>query len=151
MNHADLALSHFQEGFSCAQAVLVAFAPDFGLDRDLALKIAAAFGGGMGRTGGTCGAASGALMALGLKDGATRGEDKTTKERAYSRAREFLEQFQARHGAITCPGLLGHDIGTAAGMEAAREQGLFKSFCPRLVEDAVKIVEEMWARDERVE
>ena len=33
---------------------------------DAALRVSAAFGGGMGRTGGTCGAVTGALMVLGL-------------------------------------------------------------------------------------
>jgi hypothetical protein len=38
-----------------------------GVSRELALKIAAAFGGGMSSHGEVCGAVSGALMALGLR------------------------------------------------------------------------------------
>ena len=69
--HIELARSRFSEGFSCSQSVLAAFAPELGLDADAALRVSAAFGGGMGRTGGPCGAVTGALMVLGLKYGAT--------------------------------------------------------------------------------
>ena len=67
MSHTDLALSRFSEGFSCSQSVLAAFAPELGLDADAALRVSAAFGGGMGRLGDTCGAVTGALMVLGLR------------------------------------------------------------------------------------
>ena len=69
MSRADLALSRFSAGFSCSQSVLSAFAPDLGLELDPALRVAAAFGGGMGRTGRTCGAVTSALMALGAAEG----------------------------------------------------------------------------------
>ena len=64
MSHTDLALSAY-EGFSCSQSVLAAFAPDLGLDTAAALRVSAAFGGGMGRLGGTCGTVTGALMVWG--------------------------------------------------------------------------------------
>ena len=91
----DLAHSRFSEGFSCSQSVLAAFAPELGLDADAALRVSAAFGGGMGRTGGTCGAVTGALMALGLKYGATVA-DPVAKERTYALTREFIARFEAR-------------------------------------------------------
>ena len=143
MSRVDLALSRFSEGFSCSQSVLSAFAPDLGLDLDSALRVAAAFGGGMGRTGRTCGAVTGALMALGLKYGATRGDDKATKERTYALAREFLARFEARHGVTDCSALLGADISTAEGYSEIREAGRFKTTCPQVVAAAVEIAEQM--------
>ncbi len=47
----DVAVAAFDEGFSCSQAVCSAYAPALGLPRDLALKIAAGFGGGLARCG----------------------------------------------------------------------------------------------------
>ena len=41
----------FKEGFSCSQAVFATYAVDMGMDREKALKIAQAFGGGMGHMG----------------------------------------------------------------------------------------------------
>ena len=143
VSRTDLALSRFGEGFSCSQSVLSAFAPDLGLDTDAALRVSAAFGGGMGRTGRTCGAVTGALMVLGLRHGAIRGDDKATKERTYALAREFIERFEARNSGVACAELLGVDIGTPEGHSAAREAGLFKTVCPGLVASAATILQEM--------
>ena len=93
----DVASSRFSEGFSCSQSVLAAFAPEPGLDADAALRVSAAFGGGMGRAGGTCGAVTGALMVLGLRYGPTVA-DKVAKEQTYTQAREFIARFEAASG-----------------------------------------------------
>ena len=138
----DMARSRFSEGFSCSQSVLAEFAPELGLDADAALRVSAAFGGGMGRTGGTCGAVTGALMALGLKYGATVA-DPVAKERTYALTREFIARFEARHGATACADLLGVNIGTPEGQAAAREANLFKTTCPGLVASAAAILKEM--------
>jgi C_GCAxxG_C_C family probable redox protein len=99
----------------------------------------------MARMGRTCGAVTGALMVIGLRYGRTEAEDDETKERCYHLAREFVEQFRARNGSITCEELLGHDIGIAEERERAREKGLFDTLCPGLVRDAAEIVESIIA------
>jgi len=117
-----------------------------GLEKNTALKIAGTFGGGMGRTGQTCGAVSGALMALGLKYGAIDAADKETKERAYARVQEFARRFAIRNGNdFRCKALLGCDISTPDGQKMASELELYQSVCPKLVKDAAEIVEEMLA------
>jgi C_GCAxxG_C_C family probable redox protein len=143
MSHRDSATACFKSGFNCSQAVLSAFAAELGLDREAGLRVAAAFGGGMGRMGGTCGAVTGALMALGLKYGQTVPEDKEAKERTYALAREFVARFQARHGSTICRELLGYDVSTPEGMQAVREKGLHDSVCVGLVGDSAEIVEQM--------
>ncbi|MBN2170923.1 MAG: C_GCAxxG_C_C family protein, partial [Candidatus Krumholzibacteriota bacterium] len=97
----------FEEGFSCSQAVLAAFAPGLGLDRDAALRIAAPFGGGMGHQGETCGALAGAMMVIGLAHGRTRADDEAAKERAYALVAELRERFRAHGGHLLCRDLLG--------------------------------------------
>lgn len=129
----------FMGPYNCAQAVLVPFADRFGLDRDMAFKIATPFGGGMGHTGQICGAVSGALMAIGLAQGTATG-DKTQKYACYALAAAFQARFRALHGDLTCPGLLGLDISDPAQLEVVREQDLFHSRCPDFVGDAVRIV-----------
>ena len=139
----DIAVARFQEGYACSQSVLSAYAPLFDLDPELALRIAAPFGGGMGRMGEVCGAVTGALMVLGLKVGNTLAQDKASKEASYDLAREFAERFRKRHGSILCRELLGVDISTAEGLQVARQRGLFKELCPRLVGDSSEIVAEL--------
>jgi C_GCAxxG_C_C family probable redox protein len=62
MDEVEHAVSCFKDGFSCSQAVLSAYGEQFGLDREMALKVSGAFGGGMGHLGETCGAVTGAFM-----------------------------------------------------------------------------------------
>jgi C_GCAxxG_C_C family probable redox protein len=138
----DLARTYFDQGFSCSQAVSAAFAAEFGLDAATMLRVASTFGGGIARSGDTCGAISGALMVLGLKYGATQ-PDPAAKERAYEHGREFIARFRARNGAVDCRDLLGHDFATPEGRAAIKETKIIRTICPALVASAVEILEEM--------
>ena len=142
MNRVETAVSRFAEGYNCSQAVLSAYADRLGLDDETALKIAAGFGGGMGRMAETCGAVTGAFMVLGLKYGAAS-PDREAKERVYERIRHFAERFKTRNGSLVCRDLLGCDISTAEGVQRARELELFTKTCPKFVRDACEILEEM--------
>jgi C_GCAxxG_C_C family probable redox protein len=129
------ASDRFAQGFNCSQAVFAAFASRFGLSDETALKLSSPFGGGIARRGEVCGALTGALMVLGLQHG---NFDPQRKENTYQIAEKFVREFKVRHGAILCRELLGCDISTPAGMQAAREQHLFTTICPALVEETVK-------------
>ena len=143
MGRADAAVELHGKGCNCAQAVLAVFARDLGLGDEEALRIATAFGGGMGRTGGVCGAVSGACMVLGLRSDMRRPEDKAAKESAYGRMQEFSRRFHARHGDTSCAGLLGVDLRTGEGMQAARDRKLFATRCNDLIRSSVEILEDM--------
>ena len=96
MNRVEGAVLCFEEGFSCSQALLSTYGPELGLDREIALKVATALGGGMGRMGETCGAVTGAFMVIGLKYGTTRGEDEDAAEKACSLVREFVDKASSK-------------------------------------------------------
>jgi C_GCAxxG_C_C family probable redox protein len=141
---SEQAVSYF-ENFNCAQSVIAAYGPELGLDPETALRVAGGFGGGMGRLGEVCGAVTGAFMAIGLKRAKVHPEDdeSTTKEKAYALVHEFAERFRARHGSILCRELLGCHIGTPEGVTQAREEGLFEQVCPKMVESAAEILEQL--------
>ncbi len=139
---SEQALSCFEEGFCCSQAVLSVYAEEFGLSREMALKIARGFGGGMGRMAKACGAVAGAFMVIGLKYGSADAGDKEAGEKMYRLVREFARRFEERNGSIVCRDLLGCDISRPEGFKTAKDNGLFTSVCPRLVRDAVEILEE---------
>lgn len=143
MRKIDLALSCFEEGFSCSQAVVCAFAEEFGMDKETALKISGAFGGGMAQMGETCGAVTGAFMVLGLRYGRINANDLETKEKLYSAVKDFVEKFKLQNGTIVCRELLGFDISTPAGRANAQQQNLFKTLCPTLVATSVEYLEEL--------
>ena len=148
MKAHEQAESMFAQGYSCSQSVLTAFAERFGLNRDQALRVSAAFGGGMSRAGETCGAVTGGLMALGLYAGSTDPEDKAAKERTYALGQAFMARFRARFSDLDCRCLLGVDLSQPGGNQAARDQGLYKSVCPGLVLGAAEIVEEILREQE---
>ena len=65
----------FKQGFNCSQAVCVACADIYGIDEQTALRIAASFGGGIGRMRQTCGAACGMFILAGLENGSATPHD----------------------------------------------------------------------------
>lgn len=132
----------FQDGWNCTQAVLSTYGPRFGLDREHALKIAGAFGSGMGM-GETCGAVTGALMVIGLKHTRVKGGGLFSHERTEDLSQEFVEHFNARNGTTICRKLLGCDVGTVEGARAAKKEKHFKKRCPKFVRDAAEILEEL--------
>ncbi len=143
MDPVESAEGRFHGSFNCAQSVLSALAPQLGLPEETALKVGAAFGCGIARTGNVCGAVTGALMAIGLRYGTTDGSDKVAKEKPYSVAGEFMARFRALHEYVECSELLGRDMSTPEGRQAARERGLYDSVCTGVVRDAVVIAREL--------
>ena len=143
MNDVESAVESFKSGLSCTQAIMTVYGVRYGLERATAMKVAAGFGGGMGRLGEVCGAVTGAIMVIGLKYGATTVDDAQAKERTHALVREFAAKFTARHHCLRCRELLGCDIRTVEGMQLAKDKGLFVTLCPKLVEDSALILEEL--------
>lgn len=113
---AEKALSYFHRGFNCAQSVFVAFAEEVGLSEELALRLAAGFGAGVGRMRGMCGAFSGLTLVAGYCKGNLTGVPED-KERVFSLVREQAAAFTAEFGTLTCRELLHLQEGTT---ESAR-------------------------------
>ncbi|MGD0327134.1 MAG: C-GCAxxG-C-C family protein [Halobacteriota archaeon] len=143
MTKADEAVTLFQQGFTCSQAVLSVFAQDFGLDRDLALRISQGFGAGIAYTDDICGALSGAIMVIGLRYGRIRAEDSAAKERTYAVVGEFLRQFETRNSSVTCTGLLGYNLSDPEQVAEVKKNKVVMARCPAFVRDAVKLVEKV--------
>jgi C_GCAxxG_C_C family probable redox protein len=113
----------------------------------MALKVAGAFGGGMGHLGRTCGAVTGAFMVIGLGYGKTRAEDNETRDKAYRLVEELVDRFQSRNGSTVCKELLGYDISIPEEYELAIEKGVFATLCSKLVRDAAEIIEQILGQD----
>jgi C_GCAxxG_C_C family probable redox protein len=143
MSKAEEAGVAFGKGYNCTQAVLSAFSDDFGLDKVMAYKVAAAFGGGMGHMGKTCGAVTGAFMVIGLKYGLTTTDGSQSHKEAFRKVREFSEEFRKKHGSITCSKLLGADFSNPGEFREAVKKGIPQQICPKLVQDAAEMVESM--------
>lgn len=70
-NRIQSAVEFFMQGFGCSQSVLMAFADIYGIDEITAKRIAAGFGGGVGRMRMMCGAVSALVILAGLDCGQT--------------------------------------------------------------------------------
>ncbi|MFA4877416.1 MAG: C-GCAxxG-C-C family protein [Methanoregula sp.] len=143
LTRADDAEATFTGGFSCAQSVCLAFAGDYGIDKETCLKLSCALGGGMGHTDNTCGAVTGALMVIGMKYGRTRLDDMAAKEKTYEVTKEFIAEFMRRNHSLRCTDLLGYNLSHPREFGLAKEKGVFKSTCPLLVRSAAEILEEI--------
>jgi C_GCAxxG_C_C family probable redox protein len=135
------ALDSFDSGFSCAQAVLTAYARDMGLPPDITNRLASPFAGGIARRSLTCGAVSGALMVIGLKFGRDRADDNEAKELTFAKVNEFCSRFIDKNGSINCGELLGCDLATEEGRKYFRENRLSKMKCREFVRAACEILE----------
>jgi C_GCAxxG_C_C family probable redox protein len=141
-------LACFKEGFNCTQAILSSYGLQFGLDRENAIKIARAFGSGMGM-GETCGAVTGALMVIGLKHAGLKSRSLFSKDRTEDIAREFAVRFKARNGTTLCRELLGCDVSSFGGLKTAKKEKHFKKRCPKFVQDAAEILEEILEEEQK--
>jgi len=142
MTHIEKANELFGKKFHCSQAVFAAFAEELGLTEKQALKIGACFGSGM-RKGEVCGACTGALMALGLKYGQCKEEDINSRLKTNEVTDRFMFEFKKENGSFICKELLGCDLATEEGIATALEKKLFTEFCPKMVESATKIAEDI--------
>lgn len=142
MDHVKVAKQYFAQKYHCSQAVLVAFAEELGLTEEQALKLGGCFGGGMCK-GEVCGACTGALMALGLKYGQSNVLDLESRKKTNDITVQFLDLFRQKNGSYLCKKLLGCDLATDEGKQYAIENNLFINFCPKMVESATLIAEQL--------
>jgi C_GCAxxG_C_C family probable redox protein len=137
----EQAVAVFGGGFNCAQAVIAVFCEKYGLARETALKITCGMGGGF-RSGEICGAASGAVLVIGLKYGQYIAGDKDAKKNCYAKTKEFLKAFKEKNTSIVCREILKCNVGTKEGHEQAASNNLFKTTCVDMIKSAVEILEE---------
>ena len=101
------AQTFFEEGYNCSQSVFLAFADRYGFSQELAARMSASFGGGVGRLREVCGAVSGMALVCGLECGATEGADQEGKAANYEQMQALAARFQERNGSLICRELLG--------------------------------------------
>ena len=141
MDHSTYAAALFKEGYSCSQAVAMAFCDVTGLDQRTAARMAASFGGGMGRMREVCGAVSGMLLVAGLLYGYEDAADTAGKRALYAQVQEMAAAFRAEHGSIICRELL---MGPPADPNPTPRTAEFykKRPCADMVKTAARIMDE---------
>lgn len=116
------------EGYNCAQAVACALADLVDADTAVLFGTLEGFGFGMGTSTETCGAVSGGIALVGIRNSA--GIDiRQSKQSTYEVAKQLVEGFRTLNGSTLCGDLKGF---TTSDHKPLRS-------CEGCVEDAVKL------------
>lgn len=141
-NKANCAVDLAIKGYMCSEAIVMAFADDFGIEPEIAAKISGGFAGGMAQ-GKTCGAVTGAIMVIGLKYGAGLIRNQYSRDRCFQNTQEFFYRFKARRKTVACGEILmmnNINPKDPQDMKNLRE----KRLCDKIVKDAAEILEELF-------
>jgi len=145
---AQRAVELFKNGFNCAQAVFASCADLYGItDEQLALRLSASFGGGMGRMRLVCGAASGMFMLAGLQNGSSTPHDNEGKMANYAFVQQLAGDFKGKYGSLICAELLGLapkgqcncKLDLDPRPEERTPEYYEKRPCPEMIAEAVRI------------
>jgi len=129
----------------CAESVLLGVAEGLNIKSPLIPRIASGFCSGLSRTGGTCGALNGGVMALGLIFGRDNGD--SPPDGSYEKVEMFLQRFTDASGSCNCLEITGCDLGTEEGMNRYLETGMWEK-CQNLTRKAVALVAEIAERED---
>ncbi|MGM0380879.1 MAG: C-GCAxxG-C-C family protein [bacterium] len=110
----DRGIELFQSGKNCSEAVFQAVSEFYG-EENIRINLLTPLGGGFG-SGGTCGALSGAIVALGIKYGRETTNSRK-KEKAYKEAEKVYTAFREKFGDVNCSELKGEDSATKYNCE----------------------------------
>ena len=142
MTRKEKAMQCFLDGYNCTQSVILAFEDLITIDIQTALKIAAPFGGGMGRLREVCGSVSGMFMILGYMKGYNEPEDYEGKKELYGHVQELARRFEEQNGSIVCRDLLGLSVKKEDAAPSQRTEEYYKKRpCKEIVGCAAEILE----------
>jgi len=130
----ERAVGYAEEGFLCSESVLMALRDALGVSCGCVPRIATGFAAGIGRTGNLCGAFTGAVMGLGLALGRDRPGTGERVPHWYSQ--RMAKTFEEAEGSLTCPGILGLDIGDPDDYQKYRERNTWGTVCRDLIKTA---------------
>ncbi|WP_320169276.1 C-GCAxxG-C-C family protein [Maridesulfovibrio sp.] len=130
------AREYFQEGYLCAESILLAGAETLGIKNPAIPAMATAFCSGTSRTTGTCGAYQGSLLLISLLHG--RQHPEQDLDYCYALAQEFTTWFETRFGSTNCYKLCGCDFREDRDRIKFQKDGIKENICYPLVEDAAE-------------
>lgn len=138
----DRAKVYFEQGYNCAQSVLLSFSDITGLDEKTSAMLSSGFGGGMGRMREVCGAVSGMFMAASLICGYSDPADFDGKKQTYAMIQQLAKYFKEQNGSILCRELLGLEKPEGTHIPEQRTAEYYKKRpCGELVKSAAEILE----------
>jgi len=123
--------------YGCAETAFVVLKEAFGLPDPMDSSAAMALNGGIAYSGGTCGAVTGAALAVGMLAERRIPDHRAAKRAARLVTADLLAAFEAEFGTSACRELIGVDLRTEAGHRAFIDSGVWRDRCMRQIEMAV--------------
>ena len=134
---------YFASGYRCAESLLLYIAKSKNIHSDLIPKIATGFCAGMSRTQGTCGAVSGAIMAINIFYG--RQNPAVPLDQSYPPVQKFIRWFENSFGSVNCLQLIQCDLATEEGRKKFINENIVetcKNFTCEATRMALSIINE---------
>ncbi len=122
----------------CAETTFIVLKEAFDLPDAEDSSAAMALNGGIAYSGGTCGAITGAALAVGMLAERHIADHGEAKRAARLVTADLLVAFEARFGTSACRELIGADLRTEAGHQAFMDGGIWRDRCMRQIEMAVE-------------
>jgi C_GCAxxG_C_C family probable redox protein len=124
--------------YGCAEAALVALRECYGLPEAADSSAAIALNGGYAYSGGTCGALSGAGLAVGQLAERRLGDHRLAKTMTRSVVQALLDDFADEFGSADCRDLIGMDLRAPGAHDAFIASGVWRDGCMRQIEFVVR-------------
>ncbi|MGE5578889.1 MAG: C-GCAxxG-C-C family protein [Bacillota bacterium] len=130
--------AHFmhKKGYNCAETVAWALSSYWNLDMNIASVTG--LGGGIARSGATCGALTGAIVALGCKVGRVDPADDAKKVLCYRLGQLTTDGFVKELGTSLCKDIIGFVLSETGGAEKYAAGGYKDGKCKDAIDVAVK-------------
>jgi C_GCAxxG_C_C family probable redox protein len=124
--------------YGCAETAFIVLKGAYGLDDPDDASAAMALNGGVAYGGGTCGAISGAALAVGLLAGRRIQDHREAKRVARELIAEVMDSFRAEHGAVDCRDLIALDLRAPGAHRAFIRGGVWRDRCMPQIEFVVE-------------
>ena len=98
---SDKSIELIMSGKNCAQAVIAVICEKYGMDTATAMSLSSGIGSGMG-CGEICGAVSGAITVIGFANAKLCEDEQSAKVATSTKRKEFLSEFKAKYGELSC-------------------------------------------------
>ncbi|MFZ7104177.1 MAG: C-GCAxxG-C-C family (seleno)protein [Peptococcaceae bacterium] len=138
---AEKAIANFTEGYNCSESMLRAYLEVYG--KDIKLSCAASgFGGGIGGRGGTCGAVTGSIMAMGIHFNRQSPQETEIYGKVRGNSLAFQAKFFQEIGALHCKELVPYDLTTMEGRNKLHDDQEAMKKCQHFLTTAAKLLGE---------
>ncbi|MFZ6021188.1 MAG: ketose-bisphosphate aldolase [Chloroflexota bacterium] len=119
----------FSQGYTCAEAVYLAFGEREGFYSDAAMKFQSLLGGGICNQGGMCGALFGGLAVIAARQSSVQGADRISRSQANSSGTKLIDAFNRRHSSVYCIDLTGTNFQDAEQVKRFVENNVVEKAC----------------------